>query len=291
MELQGEVLYGLSDATENWTALDWAADEARVRNRPLHLVRAYHWSAGAVPWELGDDRMIASDLRGVAETRLRHGVAHVEAEFPDVTVKASVVEGIPWDVLVEKSAHADVTVVGSRRLSAIGSAVMGSVSTVVAARAAGPVVVVEGPAGDPAERARVVVGVDGSAATDDVLAFAFDHASRHGVPLKAVFCWRPDLAAAMQWRPEQPAPEKAERWLAEAVAGWQNKYPDVSVQRAVVREHPVAGLVLESAAQDLLVVGGNSRHARIASLLGSVSQGVLHHATCPVAVVHPRAAI
>ncbi|HEV7204182.1 MAG TPA: universal stress protein [Jatrophihabitans sp.] len=291
MELQGEVLFGLSDATESWTALDWAADEARARNRPLHIVRAYHWSAGAVPWELADDRAIALDLRGVAETRLRHAIAHVEETFPEVTVRATVVEGIPWDVLVEKSVHADVTVVGSRRLSAIGAAVMGSVSTVVAARAAGPVVVVEGPPGDKAELARVVVGVDGSSASDDVLAFAFDHASRHGVPLKAVFCWRPDLAAVMSWRPEQPAPERAERWLAEAVAGWQNKYPDVAVQRAVVREHAIAGLVLESAAQDLLVVGGNARHARVASLLGSVSQGVLHHATCPVAVVHPRAEV
>lgn len=291
MELQGEVLYGLSDATEHWTALEWAADEARARNRPLHIVRAYHWSAGAVPWELADDRTIALDLRGGAETRLRHAVAHVEGTHPDVTVKGSVFEGIAWDVLVEKSAGADVTVLGSRRLSAIGAAVMGSVSTVVAARAAGPVVVVEGPPGDSAEHPRVIVGVDGSVATDDVLAFAFDHASRHGVALKAVFCWRPDLAAAMQWRPEQPPPEKAERWLAEAVAGWQNKYPDVAVQRAVVREQPVAGLVLESATQDLLVVGANARHARVASLLGSVSQGVLHHATCPVAVIHPRGSI
>jgi nucleotide-binding universal stress UspA family protein len=56
----------------------------------------------------------------------------------------------------------------------------------------------------------------------------------------------------------------------------------------VVRDHPVAGLVAASAGQDLLVVGSRSGHARVAALLGSVSQGVLHHATCPVAVVHPR---
>jgi len=55
-----------------------------------------------------------------------------------------------------------------------------------------------------------------------------------------------------------------------------------------VRAHPVAGLVAESLSQELLVVGARSRHARLASLLGSVSQGVLHHATCPVAVIHPR---
>jgi nucleotide-binding universal stress UspA family protein len=57
-----------------------------------------------------------------------------------------------------------------------------------------------------------------------------------------------------------------------------------------VRDHPVAALVAAATAQDLLVVGSHSRHARVAAMLGSVSQGVLHHATCPVAVVHPRAA-
>src|SRR5207245_985713 len=132
----------------------------------------------------------------------------------------------------------------------------------------------------------VVVGVDGSDGGDDVLEYAFDHASRHGRPLHAVYCWRPDLLSTMQWRPEQPAPERADRWLAEAVAGWHEKYPDVELHRAVVRDHPVDGLVAASAAQELLVVGARARNARIADLLGSVSQGVLHHASCPVAVIH-----
>jgi nucleotide-binding universal stress UspA family protein len=33
------------------------------------------------------------------------------------------------------------------------------------------------------------------------------------------------------------------------------------------------------------VVGNHGRHASAAGLLGSVSQGVLHHAYCPVAVI------
>jgi nucleotide-binding universal stress UspA family protein len=72
------------------------------------------------------------------------------------------------------------------------------------------------------------------------------------------------------------------------IAGWQEKYPDVAVHRGVVREHPVEGLVAQSHADTLLVVGNHARHAHMTTLLGSVSQGVLHHATCPVAVVHPR---
>lgn len=47
----------------------------------------------------------------------------------------------------------------------------------------------------------------------------------------------------------------------------------------------MAGLVSESLDQDLLVVGSDGRHASTGTLLGSVSQDVLHHAYCPVAVV------
>jgi nucleotide-binding universal stress UspA family protein len=288
MEHTGAVVVGLGNASHGVPELDWAAREAQARNRPLHIVRAYHLSQATLPWENSTDRMIAVDLRQLAETRVRDALTRVRIHWPDLAVEGTVADGVASDVLGDASVEAELTVVGSRHLTAIGCAVLGSVSTVVAASGSGPVVVVGSPAGDPAENPEIVVGVDGSEHTDEVLAFAFDYASRHGRPLHAIYCWSPDVLAAMQWRAEPPAPERADRWLAEALAGWQDKYPDVVVRRGVVREHPIAGLVAESATADLLVVGSHSRHARLASLLGSVSQGVLHHATCPVAVVHPR---
>ena len=100
-----------------------------------------------------------------------------------------------------------------------------------------------------------------------------------------MLCWHSDLLASMLWRPEPPAPSRADAWLAESLAGWQEKYPDVLVRSGVVREHPAAGLVAEAASAQLLVVGNRGRHALAGTLLGSVSQAVLHHATCPVAVV------
>ena len=50
-------------------------------------------------------------------------------------------------------------------------------------------------------------------------------------------------------------------WLSEALAGWRDRYPDVAVHPEVIREHPVAGLVLASSAQYLLVVGTAGHHA------------------------------
>jgi nucleotide-binding universal stress UspA family protein len=144
---------------------------------------------------------------------------------------------------------------------------------------------VRGPAGPAEEGASVVVGVDATEASEIVLKFGFDHASRHHAPLRAVLCWHPDLLAMIRGRPEPPAPARVEAWLSEALAGWRERYPDVDVHSEVIREHPPDGLLLTSQAQHLLVVGTHGRHAMAGALLGSVSQGVLHHATCPVAVV------
>jgi nucleotide-binding universal stress UspA family protein len=242
-----------------------------------------------MPWASAADQAITDDLRHSAQRRVDTALEHLRDRWPDVESTGAIVDGLPWQIVVDHSVDAALTVLGCRQLGAIGAALLGSVSTVVAAAAAGPVVVVGHPSGIPAESPEVVVGVDGREQTDDVLGFAFDYASRHRRPLHAIFSWTPDVLAAAQWRMPQPAPERADRWLSEVLSGWQEKYPDVEVRRGVVRDHPVAALVAASTAQDLLVVGCHSRHARIAALLGSVSQGVLHHANCPVAVVHPQA--
>jgi len=290
MSHHGAVLVGLGNYHQGVPELEWGAREARARKLPLHVVRAYHLTEATMPWGGTTDRAIVDDLRQVAQRHLDHALRHLQEHWSDVPVTGAIEEGLPWQVLIDRSADAALTVLGSRQLGAIGAALLGSVSTVVAAGAAGPVVIAGHPSGIPAEYPEIVVGVDGRDQTDEVLAFAFDHASRHHRPLHAIFCWTPDVLAVSQWRDPQPAPDRAERWLSEVLAGWQEKYPDVEVRRGVVRDHPVAALVAAANGQDLLVVGSHSRHARIAALLGSVSQGVLHHATCPVAVVHARVA-
>ena len=71
------------------------------------------------------------------------------------------------------------------------------------------------------------------------------------------------------------------------MAGWQEKFPDVAVVHKVVLGHPVPMLVSRAADARLLVVGSHGRGAVRSVLMGSVSHGVLHHASCPVAVVRP----
>lgn len=287
------VVVGVDDSPGSAAALTWALAEAAARPAPLQVVCAYQWLPSYLPLpgvsvapELDAGQMrrtaegiIAKAIDRIGTPALRHGEFQVTGE---------VVEGRAASVLVAASVDAAVVVLGSRHLRALGSAVLGSVGAGVAAHAACPVVVVRGPAGDPAEDARVIVGIDGTDAAVDVLRFAFGYASRHRVGLRAVLCWRPDPLATMIWRPEPPAPAQAEARLSEILAGWGEQFPEVPVQQTVVRDHPVPGLVAASSAQQLLVVGSRTSQAMLGTVLGSVSQGVLHHATCPVAVVPTR---
>lgn len=264
-------------------ALRWAAQEAAARHVPLRIVCAWESVLSTVPPALDTG---GGTLRHRTAERVVTLAAHQAAEYlPADRIIGAAVDGPTLGVMVDETRDAALLVLGSRGLGTVGSAVHGSVGVGAAARAQCPVVVVRGPAGEPAEGAKIIAGVDTTAASQDVLEFAFDTASRRAVPLQVVLCWHPDLLASMQWRREQPPPAKTEAWLAEAVAGWREKYPDVDATTAVLRERVPKGLVDISSAQWLLVVGRTSRHPVAQALLGSTSHGVLHHATLPVAVV------
>ena len=287
---QRPVVVGVDESPGAEEAVKWAIDDAVSRKAPVRLVCAFRWTLGyGIPMYADPAELDLQADQKIAEQLVATSVDRAAKLADGVEVTGKAIDGHAVPVLVDESAHASLLVLGSRHLEALGSAVLGSVGGGVAARAACPVVVVRGPAGDPAERAEVVVGVDATEASQAVLEFGFDHASRHHLALHAVLCWPHDLLASMSWRHEPPPPARAEAWLAEMLAGWREQYPDVVVHSGVIRDHPVAGLVASSAAQYLLVVGSRGRHALAGTLLGSVSQGVLHHATCPVAVVPTHA--
>lgn len=282
------VVVGVDESPGAEQALTWAADEARSRGVGLRLICAYGaaFNYGGLTMFANfaiSDRPHSIEVPGEL---LAKAAAHVSELAPELVTTTQAVDDDPANALVGESANASLIVLGSRRLGGAGSVLLGSVSSAVAAEAGCPVVVLRGPGGLAAEHPEVVVGVDGAPSSEAVLGFAFDYASRRSVALRAVLCFHPDRLAEMMWRAEPPAPAQAQVWLSEALAGWRERYPDVTVHSGVVRDHPVDGLVAAAEAQELLVVGSRGRHGLTGALLGSVSQGVLHHANCPVAVVH-----
>jgi nucleotide-binding universal stress UspA family protein len=183
-------------------------------------------------------------------------------------------------------------VVGSRGLGGYAGLVVGSIAVAVATHGHCPVVVVRGadPQSEPRQEGPVVVGVDGSATSRTAARFAFQAAALRNAPLVAVHAWS-DLPVTTvwelttDWRTVQAQESAAlDQWLADGRA----LCPDVHVEHVVVRDGP-ARLLLEHARDaQLVVVGSRGRGGFRGLLLGSTSQALIHHATCPVAVVPPQ---
>ena len=75
--------------------------------------------------------------------------------------------------------------------------------------------------------------------------------------------------------------------FAEAIERERALVPHIEMHTKVVHNHPAQALLDEADGAELIVVGSRGRGGFTGMLLGSVSQAVLHHAPCPVAVVHP----
>ncbi len=200
---------------------------------------------------------------------------------------AEVVDGSASSVLLAEARDAALVVLGNRGLGGFAGLLLGSVAVQVSAHADGPVLVVRG---ESRADGPVVVGVDGSELSQEAVRFAFEEAAWRGTELVAVHAWLyptpvgpgdilPLVYDLDAFRDEE------ERVLAEAVAGWSERYPEVPVRRRLVRGSPGRALVEESRTAQLVVVGARGRGALGGLLLGSVSHAVLHHAHCPLAIV------
>jgi len=131
----------------------------------------------------------------------------------------------------------------------------------------------------------VLLGIDGSPASEAATAWAFEEASRRGVGLIALHAWS-DVGVfpifGMDWRQYQGQGEEV---LAERLAGWQERYPDVHVTRRLVCDTPAYWLLQESHSAELVVVGSHGRGGFGRMRLGSVSTALAQSATVPVVVV------
>jgi nucleotide-binding universal stress UspA family protein len=205
----------------------------------------------------------------------------------EVGVKVAL--GSPAAVLVEASAHADMVVVGSRGMGGFRGLLVGSVGVQVASNSECPAVVVRKAPSTAAST--VVVGVDGSELSLAALDFAFDIADRRGWRVLAVHAWEVpsyDVLAAPSGPPPIDVEDLAaneERVFAESLAGLRELHPGVVIEEHVVKGPSVRAILDASDDPALIVLGTRGRGEFLGAMLGSVSQGILHRAKAPVAVI------
>jgi nucleotide-binding universal stress UspA family protein len=284
------VVAGVDGSEPSVAAARYAAGLAERRGAPLRLVHGYLHPLGYGSLGLTAASPALPDIGDEARAMLDRLATAVRDEHPglDVTVQHVALGGAP--ALIEASAHADVVVVGHRGQGGFAELLLGSVGSQVSAHARAPVIVVRPePAGPDAP---VVVGVDGSDGSEPAVEFAFHEASGRGVPLVAVHVYWADPADTVR-DPDADADARAraeaDAVLDAALAPAEARYPDVEVRRTPVHSlNPEYSLVEASRTASLLAIGSRGRGGFAGLLLGSVSQALVHHAYCPVAVVHPH---
>ncbi len=262
-------------------ALRWAVREAKARGTTLTACLAWvpdYLAPRDYPETRGEKAALE---RG--EAILARGLRYARSQLGSARVHPVVVRGTATHVLREYSRGAEMVVVGSRGHGGVSGLLLGSVSWQLANHGYGRVVVVRG-LWRPANRSPgpVVVGVDGSAAAQAAILFAFEEAALRDVPLFAV-CALADTAGTLGCAREM------EEAFTRTMTMQEKEHPDVTVVRQVASSSPRTALLTAAAEAQLLVVGSRGRGGMAGMSLGSVTHVVLHHALCPVAVVHPGA--
>ncbi|MFF4908188.1 universal stress protein [Streptomyces sp. NPDC001260] len=281
----GPIVVGIDPDPGRRAALAWAADEADRRNLPLLLALAqnvptpgYRPTHGRPSWEEWNQALHATGERALTEA-----VAFVRSRHPRVAVSELLAEGHPAWVLREQARDATEIVVGSWHLSAARELfTSAAVALPLIVHAPCPVVVVREPEHITQQPPYFVVGVDGSPHSAAAVDFAFEEASLRGALLRALYVWHPPLLGVLD---EHAAVQECRRLLSETVAGRSLTHPEVELRHEVVHGHPVQVLAKASEHALGLIVGTRGHGGFTGMLLGSVSQGVLHHARCPVITV------
>jgi nucleotide-binding universal stress UspA family protein len=285
---RSEVVVGVDGSASSDAAVGWAAHDATIRKVPVRLLYVVA-PTPADSIEAPNDTITQEQearARQVLDRAHRIIEGRNDEARPEVRVEVRYAGVLA--TLVDASRDAQMIVVGTRGLGEFGRHMLGSVSSGLLHRAHCPVAVIHDPDSarpDIRDVAAVLVGIDGSQASEAATALAFAEASLRGVPLVALHAWS-DVGVfpilGMDWHVYR---DKGDEVLGERLAGWQEIYPDVQVHRRLVRDVPARWLINESESAQLVVLGSRGRGGFDGLHLGSVSSAVAQSARVPVIVV------
>jgi len=261
-------------------ALDWALE--RSCGGELVMVRVVDRTGDSADYFMPESVAITAPIT------LQNDAAAVQAAHPGVHVRSEVLPGDPIEELKRLSSENALVVVGTHRRDGPTVRYEWSVGARLAGAANGPVAIIPEKDGD--RGTGVVVGVDGSAASNSAVRFAAAEADRSGEELLILHAWQEPLV----W-PESALPDAEflmsleeihQRLLDESVALAQTSYPDISVRSALVRGAAQWALLEAARGAALLVVGNHGVHGIKRFLLGSVSHSLVLNIQSPTVVVN-----
>ncbi len=289
----GTIVVAVDGSEDSERAIHWAAEQARCERRPLTVLTATGvttvptaaWAAYAPSYTLQPEELLAS-ARAVADGALAIAVDLL----PGAETHSAAVLGDPRQALVDLSRQAHLLVIGSRGRGPLRSKLLGSVSAAVSRDSHCPVVVCRPPRGrredEPAHG--ILVGADGTAESLPVIEFAYRQASLRGLPLTVLHAAWDEMGAFHGpglTRPTDHTFEQQRLLLAESVAGFAGKFPEVRVELQPARGLAEDCLGADSARWDLIVVGRHPVDTVLRLLTGAVATAVVEHAHTNVAVV------
>lgn len=231
-----------------------------------------------------------------AETLALDAVRRIKEIFPGWQVSAETAGGKPADELIKKADawQPDLLVIGSHGRSAIGRAVLGSVSQKVLHESRCSVRIARKEK-DADSTVRILVAVDGSLNSEAAVKAV---ASRHWMPNTEIRLiavddpfTRPE-AGYINWDLEKDKPEdneKAREWISRVIDAPAHILETAGLKVSHnIRWGDAANMILNEAEEwnpDAIFVGARG-HGRLKRfLLGSVSSAVAARARCTVEVV------
>lgn len=285
------IIVGVDGSPASDAAVSWAAHDAVMRGVPLTLMHvqdpiARTWSQAKVleevaGWQEAEGRGVLANASKIA-----HDIAN---DTSQITINGELQFSAPVPTLVDRSEDAELIVVGTDGRGALARGLLGSVSSGLVRHARCPVAVIHD--GEPRmphpTNAPVLVGVDGSSASELATEIAFDEASRRHVGLIALHAWSNKELVEVPGVDWPAVKAEEERLMSEALAGWQERYPDVTVSKLLVCDRPARALVETSQSAQLVVLGSHGRGRLAGTLLGSVSNAVVQSVRVPVIVARP----
>lgn len=272
------IVVGYDGSAQAAQAVRWAAGQAALRNRPLHLVHCTLW-----PLPTHDPRPVLD----VTETRdkppaqviIEEALAHAKHAAPAVEIRTSLLYGWPSVHLPRISAGEELLVVGSRGIGGFMGLLVGSVSLEMAATAACPVAVIRS---DEHPDGPVVVAID-SSGSPAALEDACTVAAVTGANLIIVHVQHAPTGYRFLRDPVD-TDHAAESLLDSAVRTARVLAPGTAVERRLLTDTSVPHAILNASREARLTVVGTKGHGLIRGTIGSTAHAVLHHAQGPVLI-------